>query len=157
MFHIAQVNIGRMVAPLDSPTMAGFVGQLAAINAIADSTAGFIWRLQTPTGDATSIRVFDDDRMMINMSVWESIEALHEFSYKTSHAGVMSQRANWFERLTTPYMALWWIPVGTVPTPEDGKARLDHLEKHGPTAHAFTFKTRFPMPTSDSATGKDNT
>ncbi len=149
MFYIAQVNIGRMLAPLDSPTMAGFMARLADINALADSAPGFVWRLQTESGDATSVRVFDDDRMMLNMSVWDSIEALWNFSYKTEHAPVISGRTQWFERLSTPYMASWWIPAGNLPTPQDAKMRLQLLEQQGATAEAFTFKARFPMPQSE--------
>ncbi len=147
MYHLAQCNISRMVAPLDSPTLAPFVAQLAEINALAEATPGFVWRLKTPAGDATLIRVFDDDRIIINMSVWESLDALYAFTYKTQHTGVIRQRDDWFERMTDyPHLALWWTPIGEYPDAAEVKTRLDHLRDHGPTVYAFTFKTRFPMP-----------
>src|SRR5258706_5075484 len=105
-FHIAQINIGRILAPIDDPIMAEFVAQLPAINALADSTPGFVWRLQTDSGDATSIRIYEDDRIAVNMSVWESLDALREYAYKSAHASVMRDRKRWFEKFDGPYMAL---------------------------------------------------
>lgn len=145
-FQLAQINIARMVAPLDDPIMAGFVAQLDAINAIADQSPGFVWRLQTEDGDATGINAFADARILINMSVWESIEALHQYTYRSQHAGVFRDRKRWFEPLGQPHMALWWVPAGHTPTPAEGKHRLELLQLHGPTAEAFTFKQRFPAP-----------
>lgn len=145
-YHIAQINIARLRAPLSDPMMADFVAQLARINAIADVSPGFVWRLQTDDGDATSIRVFDDDRMLVNMSVWESIDALHNYTYRSTHSGVFRQRNTWFEPLGRPALALWWVPAGTMPTPLEGLERLDMLVNLGPTATAFTFKMRFPPP-----------
>ena len=146
MSHIAQFNIGRMRAPLTDPLMQGFVSQLVTINQLAEEAAGFVWRLQTPAGDATSIRIYDDDWLIVNMSVWESIEALWDFTYKTQHAQVLSHRKEWFERLDAPILVLWWIAEGETITAEDGKTRLEHLRQHGPTPQAFTFKVRFPDP-----------
>jgi hypothetical protein len=145
--HLAQINIGRMLAPIDDPLMAEFVAQLAAINALADSTPGFVWRLQSESGDATSIKAYDDELIIVNMSVWESIESLREFAYKSSHAGVMRDRKRWFEKFDGPYMALWWIPAGHTPTPQEGKERLEYLRLHGETPHAFSFKNIYPKPT----------
>ena len=145
-YHIAQINIGRILAAIDDPLMAEFVLQLAPINAIADSTPGFVWRLQTDSGDATSIRIYDDDRIAINMSVWESVDALREFAYKSQHAGVMRDRKRWFEKFDGPYMAMWWIPAGHIPTPQEGRERLEHLRQHGDTSYAFSFKNIFPQP-----------
>ena len=145
-YHLAQINIGRILAPIDDPTMAEFVAQLPAINALADSTPGFVWRLQTESGDATSIRIYEDEMVAINMSVWESVDALREFAYKSSHAGVMRDRKRWFGKFDGPYMALWWIPAGYIPTPQEGKERLDYLRKHGESAYAFSFKNMFPEP-----------
>jgi hypothetical protein len=142
-YHLAQVNIARMRTPLNDPIMQGFVSQLDTINALAEASQGFIWRLATPAGDATSLRVFPDEWLIINMSVWESIESLWNFTYEVQHAGVMAGRKQWFEKLDYPYLALWWIPVGTEPTLEDAKARLEHLRDHGATNYAFTFKQRF--------------
>ena len=145
-YHLAQINIGRMLAPIDDPLMAEFVAQLAAINALADATPGFVWRLQSESGDATSIKVYDDDRIIVNMSVWENVESLREYSYRSSHTGVLKYRTKWFESITGPYMALWWIPVGHIPTPQEGRERLDHLREHGDSVYAFSFKNIFPEP-----------
>jgi hypothetical protein len=148
MYHLAQINIAQALAPMTDPIMAGFVAQLDAINALADAAPGFIWRLQTESGNATTIRVFDDERLIVNLSVWESVEALFEFAYKTTHTQVMGHRKEWFERMGSPYLAMWWISAGHIPTVSEAKARLEYLQLHGPTAYAFQFKTRFPIPTS---------
>ena len=150
-YHLAQCNIGRVLAPLDSPTLAGFVAGLEPINQLADSTPGFVWRLETDAGDATSIRAFDDDMLLINMSVWESIDALAEFVYRSAHRDVLRQRGQWFEKMTDAYLVLWWIPAGTVPTVDDAKARLDVLRRDGPTPEAFTFRSPFPSPDASDA------
>ena len=145
--HIAQLNIARAKAPLDQPLLADFVAQLDAVNALAEASPGFVWRLKSDSGNGTDIRAYDDPLMIVNMSVWESIESLFDFAYRTSHTKVMNRRKEWFESLPGPHMVLWWIPAGTVPTVEEAKRRLDHLAAHGPTAAAFTFKARFPAPT----------
>jgi uncharacterized protein DUF3291 len=140
--HIAEVNIGLPLRPPDSPLLAEFMAALDPINALADESPGFVWRLQTEDGDATAIRAFDDDRLLINMSVWESIDALAEFVYRSRHVDVMRRRREWFERISM-YMALWWVPAGHIPSLEEAKERLAHLQEHGPTPYAFTFKARF--------------
>jgi len=145
-YHLAQINIGRILAPIDDSLMAEFVAQLAPINALADSTPGFVWRLQTESRDATSIRIYEDQMIALNMSVWESVDALREFAYKSAHAGVMRERKRWFEKFDGPYMALWWVPAGHIPTTEEGKERLDHLREHGDSPYAFSFKNVFPVP-----------
>jgi hypothetical protein len=138
-------NIARMRAPLDDPLMADFVAQLDTINAIADQTPGFIWRLKSESGNATDIQAFEDDRILINMSVWETIEALHHYVYRSQHGGVFKNRKKWFELFDGPYMALWWTPAGHIPTAMEGKARLETLRRLGPTPEAFTFKKFFPL------------
>jgi hypothetical protein len=143
-FHIAQVNIASMLQPLDDPSMQGFVEALAPINALAESSPGFVWRLTTPAGDASTLRVFPDPRIIINMTVWDSIESLWDFVYKAQHTPVMGQRGKWFERMKSSHMAMWWVEAGTIPSLEDAKERLEHIDLHGPTAYAFTFKQRFP-------------
>ena len=142
-YYIAQVNIGRMKAPLESPVMAGFVNRLAEINALADRSPGFIWRLQTPAGDATYLQPYDDDRILFNMSVWESVEALKKYVYQTAHVELLRQRQEWFEHFSGAYAALWWVPAGHIPGIDEAKKRLAHLEEHGPAQFAFTFKTIF--------------
>jgi Domain of unknown function (DUF3291) len=142
-FHIAQINIGRIRAPLDDPQMARFVGRLDEINALADHSPGFIWRLQTSEGNATYFRPYDDDRILLNMSVWETIEALRNYVYRTVHADLLRQRQEWFEKFASTYLALWWVPVGHTPGIDEAKKRLANLEQHGPTQFAFTFRTTF--------------
>jgi hypothetical protein len=144
--HIAQLNIARLRADRDDPVVAGFFAAIDPINAMADVSPGFVWRLQDDQGDATSIRAFDEESLIVNMSVWTGIEALEEYAYRSAHVGVMRRRREWFDRLGQRYMVLWWVPVGHLPTVEEGKARLEQLERHGPTAGAFTFRERFPPP-----------
>lgn len=147
-FHIAQVNIARMKFPLDSPEMAGFVGRLEEINALADRSPGFVWRLQSDEGDATYIRPFEDDRILVNLSVWEDVEALKDYVYRTAHAELLRSRRSWFEHFDGAYVALWWVPAGHVPSVEEAKQRLAHLEENGPTPFAFTFKTLYGIMTA---------
>ena len=145
-FHLAQINIARMLAPIDDPLMADFVSQLAPINALAEDSPGFVWRLQSEGGDATSIKVYDDDMIIINLTVWESPEALREYVYKSAHSGVLRDRKRWFAKFEGPYYAMWWVPAGYLPDPQEGKERLEYLRKNGDTAFAFSFKNIFPMP-----------
>ena len=147
-YHLAQINIGRILAPIDDPLMADFVSQLPPINALADSTPGFVWRLQTESGDATSIRIYEDEMVAVNMSVWESMDALKEYVYKSAHYGVVRGRKRWFEKFDGPYMALWWVPAGHIPTPQEGQERLEHLRAHGESEYAFSFSRPFPEPKS---------
>jgi hypothetical protein len=122
--------------------LAEFVANLDPINALADGSPGFVWRLATEDGDATSIRAFDDELMIINMSVWESIDQLAEFVYRSGHVAVMRRRREWFERIRA-YLALWWVPEGHTPSIAEAQERLAHIEAHGPSPYAFTFKRRF--------------
>lgn len=147
-FHLAQVNIARARYALDDPNIADFMNQLDEINALADKAPGFIWRLKDDSGNATNFQPYDDPRILINLSVWETVEALHEFVYKTAHTEVMRRRYDWFEKPQSPHQALWWTPADEHPTTLDGTSRLLHLSQYGPTASAFTFKDRFPAPAS---------
>jgi len=117
-YHIAQINIGRMLAPIDDPLMAEFVSQLSPINALAEQSPGYVWRLQSENGDATSIKVYDDEMIIINLTVWESPDVLREYVYKSAHSGVLRDRKRWFEKFDGPYYALWWITAGHLPTTE---------------------------------------
>lgn len=130
--------------------MAGFVDQLEAINDLADVSPGFIWRLQGESGDATSINISSDPRLIVNLSVWRSIADLFAFVYKTAHVNVMAGRREWFQPADAAYQVLWWIPAKTLPTPEEGLLRLRCLRETGPSAEAFTFKTPFPQPDAES-------
>lgn len=145
-YHLAQINIARMLAPVDDPIMADFVAQLPPINAIADQSPGFVWRLQSENGDATSIKVYDDDMIIINLTVWESVDALRQYVYKSDHSGVLRERKRWFAKFEGPYYALWWIPADHIPDPQEGKQRLEYLRTHGESEYAFSFKWEFPAP-----------
>lgn len=151
--QLAQVNIARLRAPLDSPQLADFVAALDPVNALADSSPGFVWRLQTEDGDATAIRVFDDDMLIVNMSVWESVEALADFSYRSDHRAVMLQRRKWFERMAEAFLVLWWVPAGHRPSVAEAEDRLARLRHDGPTPGAFTFRSPFPAPDADAPEG----
>lgn len=135
-----------MRAPLDDPLMERFRSQLERINQIADQSPGFVWRLQTPDGDATSLRPFEDERILLNMSVWESLEALHQYVYEGPHLGPLRDRREWFLPFEGPMLALWWIPAGHIPTVEEAKEKLAELGRNGPTAAAFTFRKPFAAP-----------
>jgi Domain of unknown function (DUF3291) len=151
LYHVAQCNIGRVLAPLDSPQLAEFVAALEPVNRMADEAPGFVWRLQTEAGDATAIRAFDDDMLLLNMSVWQTLDALAEFTYRTPHRDVMRRRRQWFERLADAYVVLWWIPAGTLPTVADARERLERLRRDGPSPEAFTFQSPFPPPDASAA------
>ncbi len=142
-YHIAQVNIGRIRAELDDPIMAGFVNRLEEINALADASPGFVWRLQTNEGNATYFRPFGDERTLLNMSVWRDVASLRHYVYQTAHRELLRQRHAWFEKFEGSYTALWWVPVGHIPGIDEAKRRIAHLDVHGPTQFAFTFKSVF--------------
>ncbi|HUA99014.1 MAG TPA: DUF3291 domain-containing protein [Terracidiphilus sp.] len=143
-YHIAQVNIGRIRADLDDPIMAGFVNRLDEINALADASPGFVWRLKTDAGNATYFRPFNDARTLLNMSVWETVESLRRFVFQTVHVELLRQRHAWFEKFAGAYSALWWVPAGHIPGIDEAKTRIAHLDAHGPTQFAFTFSPVFP-------------
>ena len=139
--HLAQLNIGRIRYPLDDPRMANFVNNLDRDNAIAEHTAGFVWRLQDDSGNATAIHAFDDPRMLLNMSVWESVEALERFVWQTVHKRIYGRRPEWFEPLDRPHFVMWWVPAGHRPDLAEAKGRLEHLWAHGPSDHAFGWES----------------
>jgi uncharacterized protein DUF3291 len=145
-FHIAQLNVGRAVAPLDDPQLADFMAWLDRINALAERSPGFVWRLQGDNGNNTALKVSDDPRFIVNMSVWASIDDLHAFTYRSNHKAVFARRYEWFERAAGPNMVMWWIPAGTLPEVSEALDRLRRLETLGPTTEAFTFKQNFPPP-----------
>jgi hypothetical protein len=146
VFHVAQVNVARMREPLDRPSMQAFVEGLEPINALADASPGFVWRLQTDDGDATALRVFDDDMIIVNMSVWDSVDALQEFVFRSEHAGYLRRRSEWFEKLAEASTALWWVPEGETPTIGDAEAKLESVRARGSTQEAFTLRDAFPHP-----------
>jgi hypothetical protein len=149
-WHLAQVNVARFIKPVDDPANADFVSALDRVNDLADQAPGFVWRLTGGGNDATDIKVFPNDpNVAVNMSVWESIDALAAFVYRDmGHRSVMRRRREWFEEMKV-YMALWWVPAGTLPTIQDARDRLALIERLGPTADAFTFRQPFAPPSGD--------
>jgi hypothetical protein len=145
-WQLAQVNIALPVAPLESEQLAEFVAALDPINAIADVAPGFVWRLQTDAGDATAVKGFGDERLIVNLSVWASLEALGDFVFRSTHVEVMRRRREWFERMATAYTALWWVPAGHRPSVTEAEDRLEVLRRDGPTERAFTFREPHPAP-----------
>ena len=147
MWHLAEINVARLIAPLTDPRVARFIAQLDAINALAERSPGFVWRLTATDGDPSAYVTFtDDDRVIVNMSVWTSIDALHRYVYSSDHGAIYRDRRQWFEPFGAPPFALWWIPAGHVPTLDEGRSKLAQLTNQGPTAEAFTFRQRFPPP-----------
>lgn len=145
-FHLAQVNVGRLLAHIDDPRIKRFKSNLDRVNAIADATPGFVWRLVGEGNNATDLQPVPDDPLFaINLSVWTGLDALAGFVYRTDHRGIMRRRREWFEPMET-YMALWWISAGHRPSPGEALARLDTLARRGPTPDAFTFREPFPAP-----------
>lgn len=140
---LAQLNIGRLRAPTDSPIVAEFMTALEPINALADASPGFVWRFQTDNGNATDERPFADDTILVNFSTWESVDALADYVYRTAHTEYLRRRREWFERLDDVIVVLWWVPAGHRPDATEAIERLDHLREHGPTPRAFTFRWRF--------------
>jgi len=142
-YHLAELNIAQMRAPLTDPVMQEFVDNLIQINRLAEQSPGFIWRLQTEEGDATSLRVFDNDRMIVNLSLWESPETLRTYAYKSQHRDFLRRKKEWFDKLESVYFVMWWIPAGQIPTIAQAKAKLEHLATYGDSAEAFTFRKVF--------------
>ena len=149
-YHLAQINIGRLIAPVGDPRIADFVAQLDPVNALADKAPGFVWRLQSSSGNALDIAYSDDPSINVNMSVWESLQALLDFVYRSDHLKVLRDRAKWFEKMDKPYYCLWWIPAGHIPTVAEGRERLEHYQKYGATPFSFWFSRHFPQPADES-------
>lgn len=144
-YELAQLNIAQMKLPLDAPEMADFVANLDRINALAEAAPGFVWRLKSEDGNATSLRPFGDDTL-VNMSVWASVEALNDYVYKSAHVEIMKRRKEWFERMHDAYHVLWWVPQGHRPDEVEAMQRLQTLRDLGPTGKAFHFKQSFEAP-----------
>ena len=143
-FQLAQINIASLLKPIDHPQIADFVNQLDTINAVAERSNGFVWRLKDEdSGSAIGINPFNDSRIIVNMSVWENVESLKSYVYNSDHVNVFIRRKEWFEKPTKAHMALWWIKPGEYPTADEGKKRLEYFDKHGSSQHAFTFSNFF--------------
>ncbi len=154
-YHLAQVNFSRLLAPLDSPLLADFMAALDEVNAEADRSPGFVWRLQTEDGNATAVRAFgwdagDSHGVVVNLTVWRDVEALAGYAFSGRHLEIMRRRRTWFQKAAEATTALWWIPAGTLPTTGDAEDRIRLLRAHGPTAEAFTFRSPFPPPGAPS-------
>ncbi len=144
-YQLAQLNVAQMRLPMEDPGMADFVDNLDRINALAESSPGFVWRLQDETGNATDFRPFGDD-MLVNISVWEDAESLRAFVFDTAHKEIMKRRAEWFDRMEMPYVVLWWVPAGHQPTEQEAGEKLEQLRSQGPGPEAFNFRELFPSP-----------
>ena len=147
-FHLAEVNVGRLKAPIDHPMIKDFADNLDRINALAESSPGFVWRLKGDGNNATDLAIDGDPLFIPNLSVWEDVPSLGAYVYRSGHVEIMRRRKEWFEHMET-YMALWWVPVGDEPTVEEALEKLALLKAHGPTPSAFTFKSPFPAPTGE--------
>jgi Domain of unknown function (DUF3291) len=151
-YELAQLNIGIIKGPIDSPVMAEFVANLDRINALAERTPGFVWRLQTEEGNATAIRPYpDNENMAVNLSVWKDVDSLRRFVFHSAHVEIMRRRREWFETMDEAFLVLWWVQQGHQPSIEEAKARLEVLRRKGPTAEAFTFRQSYPPPDAPQA------
>lgn len=145
-YNLAQINIALMKAPLEDPVMAEFAAALDEVNAIADKSPGFVWRLQTSSGNATDIRAYPDSRILVNLSVWQSVESLKAYVYQSLHGEFFIQRRKWFEKYQGEHFCMWWVPAGCFPTVEEGKAKLAYLALHGDSPESFTFVKPYLAP-----------
>ncbi len=141
MQHLAQINIARLRFPEGDPRVADFFTNLDRVNAAAERVPGFIWRLKDESGNATQMKAYDDPAMLLNISVWESVDAFETFVWRTVHLPMYRRRAEWFEHDAGPYFAMWWVPEGHLPTPSEGRERLEHLTVHGPSDYAFGWES----------------
>lgn len=145
-YHLAQVNVALARDEMTSVTMSGFVSRLDEIKRLAENAKGFVWRLIGDGSDATSIRAFEDPMLLVNMSVWEDLESLKTYAYKSAHVELIRDRDAWFHKLPEAHQALWWVPAGHIPTIHEAKVKLEHIRAHGPSPVAFTFAKSFPHP-----------
>ena len=143
--QLAQLNIAKLAAPLDSPQLVDFVANLDRVNALAEQSPGFVWRLQSDEGDATALRPFGDD-YIVNLSVWDDLESLRNYVYQSAHVEILRRRSEWFEKMRDAHLVLWWIEAGHIPTIDEARARLDIIGAEGPTKRAFTFSCPFSPP-----------
>lgn len=141
--HLAQINVGRLRAPADSPEVAEFMAALDPINALADASEGFVWRFQTEDGNATAVRPYGDELIIINFSTWVSTEALADYVYRSAHTAFLRRRREWFERMDDVAVAMWWVPAGHRPSVDEAVGRLELLRRDGPGPDAFTFRVRY--------------
>lgn len=143
-YYLAEVNIAKRLAPMDDPIMKDFVDNVDGINALADAAEGFVWRMQDENKDEAAL-IFQDDTLLINMSVWTDLDALFDYTYKSGHIEVFKRKKEWFSKMKMVHMAFWYVPVAYVPTLNDAKVRLDYLNTHGDTPYAFSFRKKFSI------------
>lgn len=160
-FDVAQVNVSRLLAPIDSPVLADFMAALDEVNAAGDAAAGFRWRLQTEDGNATAVKAFgwdvgDSHGVIVNLTTWASVQALADFVFSGRHLQIMRARRQWFERAVEPMTALWWVPAGHRPSTQEAESRVRHLRRHGPTVEAFTFRSPFPSPATPEVVARSD-
>jgi hypothetical protein len=144
-YHLAQLNIASMREPLESPGMADFVNNLERINALAEASPGYLWRLQDEAGDATALRPFGEE-VLVNLSVWADVQSLSDYVYKSAHTEMLKRRREWFDKVEQAHMVLWWVPAGHLPSVDEAAERLAHFRTHGASAHAFSFRQAFAAP-----------
>ncbi len=145
-YHLAQLNVATAKGPMDSEVMAGFADALDEVNALAEASDGFVWRLKDETGNATDLRMPGDDTTLINLSVWESVESLRAYAFNGLHNSYLRRRREWFERSSQAYLVLWWVPAGHEPSLAEAEEKLEHLRANGPTPDAFNWRKRFDPP-----------
>lgn len=150
-YHLAEINVAKAKAEMDDPLMHGFVSRLDEINALAEASSGFVWRLKDDGGDATALRYFDDPLIIVNMSVWEDVESLKHYTYGTMHVEVFKQRKAWFELFGRPHFVMWWIPAGHIPTVVEAQAKLEYIHLQGPGPEAFNFSKIYGPPQAEAA------
>ena len=153
-YELAQVNIARLKAPLDSPQLKDFVDNLDPVNADAEAADGFVWRLKGDSGDATDVSVFGDEWLIINLTMWRDTNALTAYMYQGRHREMLARRREWFERVQEAMTALWWVPAGHRPTVAEAESRLLHLRTNGPTPYVFTLRTSFPPQGAEPVSGE---
>ncbi len=151
IWHLAQINVARLRAPIDDPLVAEFVAGLEPVNQLADTSPGFVWRLQTEAGDATSLQAYDDELIIVNMSVWESLDQLADFVYRSAHTEFLRNKRSWFERMVEAHAALWWTEAGRLPSVTEGVQRLEALRTNGPSPEAFAFRHSFAAPNVETS------
>ena len=146
-YRLAEINIARMKGvDINDPIMQEFVDNLDKVNAVAESSNGFVWRLKDDNNNATSLNPYDDEQVIINISVWETIETLEHFMYKTFHTEFLKRRKEWFQTFGKAYTAMWWIEEGKYPTMQEAVDKLGYLQKNGASIVVFDFKHKFPQP-----------
>ncbi|MBC8048060.1 MAG: DUF3291 domain-containing protein [Fimbriimonadaceae bacterium] len=150
-FHLAQLNVARLLQPLDHADTKEFIDGLIPVNALAESSNGFVWRLKDDAGDATAIEVFTDKMIIVNMSMWEDMETFKNFVYKTMHTEYIRNKSKWFEKHDTFYFVMWWVEAGHIPTVQEAKERLEYLQQNGDSAFAFSMKKIFPQPNANAS------